>query len=77
MLSIHIHTGDGKSVIDPPTSELFSYRADPGACIWVDLETPAHDEPAVVAKAFSLLDFTIEDLLKQGQRANSWRYSTG
>jgi magnesium transporter len=69
MLSIHIHTGEGKSVIDPPATELSTYRADPGACIWVDLETPTHEELAVVAEAFGLLDLTVEDLLIQGQRA--------
>jgi magnesium transporter len=69
MLSIHIHTGDGRSVIDPPATELAKYRADPGACIWVDLEAPNQDELATVASAFGLLDLTVEDLLKQGQRA--------
>ncbi len=69
MLSIHIHTGDGKSVIDPHVSELVAYRADPGACIWVDLEEPTQEELAAVASTFGLLEFTVEDLLKQGQRA--------
>ncbi len=69
MLSIHIHTGEGKAVFDPPASELVMSRADPNACIWVDLESPTHEELAVVAAAFGLLDLTVEDLLVQGQRA--------
>jgi magnesium transporter len=69
MLSIRIHTGDAKSLIDPPPADLARYRADPGAFIWVDLEEPTHEELAAVAPVFGILDLTVEDLLVQGQRA--------
>jgi len=69
MLTIHVHAADGRRLTNLPPAELPSYRADPAAAIWVDLEAPTSEELAQIAGTFGLLDLTVEDLLKQGQRA--------
>ena len=69
MLSIRIHTKDGRKIIDPPPGELAQWREDEQATIWVDLDSATTDELALVARTFNLMDLTVEDLLKQGQRS--------
>jgi len=69
MLTIHVHTADGRRLTNLPPAELPPYHADLGASIWVDLEAATSDELAQVSGTFGLLDLTVEDLLKQGQRA--------
>ena len=69
MLHARIHTGDGRSLVDPSRDEIELHRRDAKSTVWVDLESATSAEIEFVARIFGLLDLTVEDLLVRGQRA--------
>ncbi len=69
MMHVRIYTGDGRSLVDPSPVEVEQYHRDLQSNVWVDLEAATSEEMDFVAKAFGLMDLTVEDLLHRGQRA--------
>ena len=69
MLNARIHTGDGRSLVNPSHDEIEQHHRDPKSAVWIDLESATPEEMGFVAKTFGLIDLTVEDLLVRGQRA--------
>jgi len=69
-----IQTSDGQRLVDPPLDKLADWIADPGTAIWLDLEAVGEDDLNRIAEAFNLMHLTVEDILKQGQRAKLERF---
>src|SRR5581483_1540918 len=76
MIHSRVHTADGRHLIDPPLAEVASLRAEPGAMVWVDLQSATHAEIEAVAHLFGLMSLTVEDLINQGQRAKLEPFDT-
>jgi len=69
MIHTRVHLADGGNLVDPPLEEVASLRANPDNVVWVDLQQATSEELQRVSSSFGLSSLTVEDLVKQGQRA--------
>jgi len=69
MIHSRIQTSDGQKLVNPPLDQLHAWIADPQTAVWLDLDAATSDEVQIVATACDLMDLTVEDISKQGQRA--------
>lgn len=69
MIHSRVHTAGDVRLIDPPLEEVARLHAASGSVVWVDLQAATQQEIDAVARIFGLMSLTVEDLIKQGQRA--------
>lgn len=76
MIHSRVHTADGRLLIDVSLAEIAGLRTDPGAMVWIDLQSATQTEIDAVSQKFGLMSLTVEDLVKQGQRAKLEPFDT-
>src|SRR5438874_972584 len=71
MLRTRVYTSadGGKIVEDPSMAEMEALMTHPDTRIWVDFNNPTEEEFTILERDFGILPLTIEDLMRQGQRA--------
>jgi magnesium transporter len=69
VIHTRVRTSDGVCLADVPLDELHPLVDDPRALLWLDLEAPSPDEVGLVGALLTWEHLTVEDLIKQGQRA--------
>ncbi len=68
MLHTRVRT-QSQIVRDVPPEQLHALAEDKANLLWIDLEAPNADEVGLIAGIFGWSPLTVEDLIKQGQRA--------
>ncbi|HLZ72301.1 MAG TPA: magnesium transporter CorA family protein [Dehalococcoidia bacterium] len=69
MIHVRARGSDGRVYIDLPIDSLHAMADDEHALVWLDLEAPTPDEIGLAGTIFGWVHLTVEDLVRQGQRA--------
>lgn len=76
MIHSRIKTSDGRLLRDPSPEELHRLLEDQTNLIWLDFEEPTADELSLVAGILGWEHLTVEDIVRQGQRAKFEQFGT-
>lgn len=74
MIHARIRTPDGTILRDPGDAQLAELLGQAGTLAWIDLEAPLPEEVEALGRRLGWEELTVEDLIRQGQRAKLERF---